>query len=161
MDHINNSSIGPTKNPIGFNNQDNDIEKSVEPSIDNTIGGRSEKNNKKLRNIFYCLRPCLKRISPYFQWPTLPPIVLSYLQPLDGYFLIEEAGSTIETEIHAGIINFLSGLYIIPVISKILGGGGYQENFTASTCSLMMGVGTILMGIITNTPLIVVPTPGN
>jgi AGZA family xanthine/uracil permease-like MFS transporter len=73
---------------------------------------------------------------------------------LDRYFMISERGSTVRTEITAGITTWLTMAYILFVNPQILGldGAGLPFAATLTATALCAGVMTILMGVIGRYP---------
>lgn len=73
---------------------------------------------------------------------------------LDSYFKITERGSTVRTEVIAGITTFLTMGYILFVNPQILGLGGTGLGFTQvlTVTALSAGVMTILMGVVGRYP---------
>jgi AGZA family xanthine/uracil permease-like MFS transporter len=86
---------------------------------------------------------------------------LTFLSPLyeklEDYFECVRAGSSVETEIFAGFINFFSCMYVLAVVPQQMGKVGYDTETSAAVISFVTGIGSILCGIFTNTPLIVSP----
>lgn len=87
---------------------------------------------------------------------------------LDRYFKVSESGSTISTELVAGITTFMVMAYIIFVNPAILSFAGIKElqglgpsfpAVMAATC-LVAGVMTILMGLYCNYPFALAPGMG-
>ncbi|MDH5293035.1 MAG: NCS2 family permease [Acidimicrobiia bacterium] len=72
---------------------------------------------------------------------------------LDQYFRLSERGTTVSTEIRAGITTFMVMAYIIFVNSGILSAAGYDAVAVATATALIAGVLTIAMGVISNFPL--------
>jgi len=73
---------------------------------------------------------------------------------LDRYFMISERGSTVRTEIMAGITTWLTMAYILFVNPTILGldGAGLPFAATLTATALCAGVMTILMGVVGRYP---------
>jgi AGZA family xanthine/uracil permease-like MFS transporter len=73
---------------------------------------------------------------------------------LDGYFKITERGSSIRTEVVAGVTTWLTMAYILFVNPAILGLGGDGLAFPAvlTVTALAAGVMTIAMGVVANYP---------
>lgn len=73
---------------------------------------------------------------------------------LDRYFHITERGSTVRTEVMAGVTTFLTMAYILFVNPAILGLGGdglpFEQVLTVT--ALVAGVMTIAMGLVANYP---------
>lgn len=72
---------------------------------------------------------------------------------LDSYFHITERGSTVGTEIRAGVTTFLVMAYIIFVNADILGVAGLDPGAVAAATALVAGVLSIAMGIFSNYPI--------
>ena len=72
---------------------------------------------------------------------------------LDQYFRLSERGTTVSTEIRAGITTFMVMAYIIFANSGILSAAGYDAVAVATATALIAGVLTIAMGVISNFPL--------
>jgi AGZA family xanthine/uracil permease-like MFS transporter len=76
---------------------------------------------------------------------------------LEDFFECIRAGSTVEVEVFAGIINFFSCMYILAVIPSQMQKAGYDSERSAAVISLVTGVATIGSGLVTNTPLVIAP----
>lgn len=72
---------------------------------------------------------------------------------LDAYFKISERGSTVGTEIRAGVATFLVMAYIIFVNPSILGEIGFDTAALAAGTALIAGILCIAMGVVSNYPL--------
>lgn len=72
-------------------------------------------------------------------------------------FEIEGRNSTIETEIFAGYIHFITCLYVFPVVPAQLSDAGYEKVSSIEATALACGVGCILSGYITNLPFVIAP----
>jgi adenine/guanine/hypoxanthine permease len=72
---------------------------------------------------------------------------------LDSYFHITERGSTVGTEIRAGVTTFLVMAYIIFVNADILGVTGLDPAAVAAATALAAGVLSIAMGLYANYPI--------
>ena len=77
---------------------------------------------------------------------------------LDAYFKISERGSTVRTEIGAGVTTWLTMAYILFLNPLILGlvkdhnGVGLQAGQVLSVSALVAGLMTLAMGIYANYP---------
>lgn len=77
---------------------------------------------------------------------------------LDGYFAISERGSTLGTEVRAGLATFLTMAYILFVNPQILGavadGAGNKLDFAQvlTVTALVAGIATLAMGVIGRYP---------
>jgi AGZA family xanthine/uracil permease-like MFS transporter len=72
---------------------------------------------------------------------------------IDNFFKISEKGSTIKTEIYAGIVNFLSMSYILACNPTILAVTGININYVSSGTALASFIGTFMVGIFGNAPI--------
>ncbi len=72
---------------------------------------------------------------------------------LDGYFKVTERGSSVGTEVRAGLTTFLVMAYIIFVNPSILGAAGLEPGAVAAATALVAGLLTILMGVVSNYPI--------
>lgn len=82
------------------------------------------------------------------------------MKNLDTYFHLSKRGSSLKSEIRGGVTSFLSSLYLIILIPGILAEGGVNYSSTMTSLSLVMGVATILSGLLSNTPFIIGPGIG-
>ena len=72
---------------------------------------------------------------------------------LDEYFEISERGSSVATEVRAGVTTFLVMGYIIFVNPNILSAAGLDAGAVAAATALVAGLLTILMGVVANYPI--------
>ena len=72
---------------------------------------------------------------------------------LDGYFKISERGSSVGTEVRAGITTFLVMAYILFVNADILSKAGLDKVSVAAATALVAGIMTIAMGVFSNYPI--------
>jgi AGZA family xanthine/uracil permease-like MFS transporter len=72
---------------------------------------------------------------------------------LDSYFKISERGSTVGTEVRAGVATFLVMSYIVLLNPAILSAAGYDAVAVAAATALVAGVLCIAMGLYSNYPL--------
>ena len=79
---------------------------------------------------------------------------------LDRYFQISERGSTITTEVRAGITTFLTMGYILFINPQILSLAGMPEADVAIATALGAAIATIIMGLYANYPFVLAPGMG-
>jgi AGZA family xanthine/uracil permease-like MFS transporter len=79
---------------------------------------------------------------------------------LNRYFGLEAHGTSVRTEIFAGLTTFLTMAYIVVVNPLILGAAGMPVAGVAAATCLAAGFGCILMGLISNYPLALAPGMG-
>ncbi|MCB2263451.1 MAG: NCS2 family permease [Candidatus Thiosymbion ectosymbiont of Robbea hypermnestra] len=80
----------------------------------------------------------------------------------DGYFKIAENGSTVKTEVLAGLTTFLTMSYIIVVNPAILSTDNSGISFSGALTAtvLVSAVSSILMGLVANLPYALAPGMG-
>lgn len=79
---------------------------------------------------------------------------------LENRFGLTERGTTARTEILAGVTTFLTMAYIVLVNPAILGQAGMPVAAVAAATCLAAGFASILMGLVSNTPLALAPGMG-
>jgi AGZA family xanthine/uracil permease-like MFS transporter len=79
---------------------------------------------------------------------------------LNRFFGLEAHGSTVRTEVFAGMTTFLTMAYIVVVNPLILGAAGMPVAGVAAATCLAAGFGSILMGLVSNYPLALAPGMG-
>jgi adenine/guanine/hypoxanthine permease len=79
---------------------------------------------------------------------------------LERTFQIEERGSTVRTEILAGVTTFLTMAYIVFVNPAILSETGMPVPSVAAATCLSAAIGCILMGLLSNYPIALAPGMG-
>ncbi|MDP9145473.1 MAG: NCS2 family permease [Actinomycetota bacterium] len=72
---------------------------------------------------------------------------------LDSYFKLTERGTSVGTEIRAGVTTFLVMAYIIFVNPAILSAAGFDAPAVAAGTALVAGLLSILMGVVANYPI--------
>ncbi|HEX7098745.1 MAG TPA: NCS2 family permease [Acidimicrobiia bacterium] len=72
---------------------------------------------------------------------------------LDSFFKLSERGTSVGTEIRAGVTTFLVMAYIIFVNSGILSAAGLDASAVAAGTALVAGVLSIAMGVFSNYPI--------
>jgi AGZA family xanthine/uracil permease-like MFS transporter len=79
---------------------------------------------------------------------------------LDRIFAIKAQGTTVRTEVFAGLTTFLTMAYIVVVNPVILGDAGMPVAGVAAATCLAAAFGSILMGLLSNYPLALAPGMG-
>lgn len=79
---------------------------------------------------------------------------------LSSYFRFEEKNTTLKKEITGGITTFLSTVYIVMVVPSILSVAGMNEEALMKAVCLIAGIGSILSGLLSNSPFILAPGIG-
>ena len=72
---------------------------------------------------------------------------------LDSYFKVSERGSSVGTEVRAGVTTFLVMAYILFVNADILSATGLDPVAVAAGTALVAGILSIAMGVIANHPI--------
>jgi AGZA family xanthine/uracil permease-like MFS transporter len=75
------------------------------------------------------------------------------LSAVEDFFHLRERGTTVGTEVKAGITTFMVMVYIVAVYPGILSAAGIDPGAAAAATALTAGVMTILMGLIGNYPI--------
>lgn len=84
------------------------------------------------------------------QRPPAPPAGGS---ALDSYFKLSERGTSVGTEVRAGVTTFLVMAYIIFVNPSILGEAGFDAPAVGAATALVAGLLSIAMGVVANYPI--------
>src|SRR5579859_2305141 len=79
---------------------------------------------------------------------------------LEEFFALRARGTTVRTELVAGLTTFLTMAYIVVVNPIILGQAGMPVAAVAVATCLAAGFGCILMGLLSNYPLAMAPGMG-
>lgn len=72
---------------------------------------------------------------------------------MDHFFKISERGSSVSTEIRAGLTTFLAMAYIIAVNPSLLSAAGVPMSAAVTSTCFAAGIMTIFMGLFANRPL--------
>lgn len=76
------------------------------------------------------------------------------------FFKLSQHGTTIRTEVIAGMTTFLTMVYIVFVNPQILGAAHMDAKVVFVTTCLIAGIGSIAMGILANLPVALAPAMG-
>jgi xanthine/uracil/vitamin C permease (AzgA family) len=79
---------------------------------------------------------------------------------INSYFKITQRGSTISTEVKAGICTFMTMSYILLVNGQILGAGGLPVKSVVAATALTSCLASFLAGVLANVPFGVSPGMG-
>jgi adenine/guanine/hypoxanthine permease len=80
---------------------------------------------------------------------------------LDRFFQLSSAGTTVRTEVVAGITTFLTMAYIIFVQPTVLSAAGMDPGAVLTATCLASAFATLLMGLLANYPIAVAPAMGH
>ncbi|HEU4895016.1 MAG TPA: NCS2 family permease [Acidimicrobiia bacterium] len=72
---------------------------------------------------------------------------------LDSYFKLSERGTSVGTEVRAGLTTFLVMAYIIFVNPSILSAAGFDGAAVGAATALVAGLLSIIMGVVANVPI--------
>ncbi|MFG5777602.1 NCS2 family permease [Comamonas sp. J-3] len=79
---------------------------------------------------------------------------------LEKFFKLGEHGTTVRTEILAGLTTFLTMAYIMFVNPSILGDAGMPKGAVFVATCLIAAIGSVLMGLLANYPIAIAPGMG-
>ncbi len=79
---------------------------------------------------------------------------------LQRLFGLDAHGTSVRTEVLAGLTTFVTMAYIVVVNPLILGDAGMPVAGVAVATCLAAGIGSILMGLLSNYPLALAPGMG-
>ncbi|TDS85312.1 NCS2 family permease [Comamonas sp. JUb58] len=82
------------------------------------------------------------------------------MSALDKYFKLGEHGTTVRTEVLAGLTTFLTMAYIMFVNPSILGDAGMPKGSVFVATCLIAALGSVLMGLYANYPIAIAPGMG-
>ncbi len=86
--------------------------------------------------------------------------MLALTKSLENYFELSRLGTSVRTEVVAGVTTFLTMSYVIAVNPAILADAGIPPAAAAFATCLVSGLGTIAMGLWARLPLAVAPGMG-
>ncbi len=81
-------------------------------------------------------------------------------QALNSFFKLSENGTTVRTELLAGVTTFLTMVYIVFVNPSILQAAGMDQGAVFVATCVAAAVGTLIMGIYANYPVALAPGMG-
>ena len=79
---------------------------------------------------------------------------------VESFFKLKENGTTVKTEVIAGVTTFMTMAYILAVNPSILSASGMDSNAILMATALASFVGTILMALLANYPFALAPGLG-
>ncbi|MDE1969291.1 MAG: NCS2 family permease, partial [Alphaproteobacteria bacterium] len=79
---------------------------------------------------------------------------------LETYFQLKDHGTTVRTEVVAGLTTFLTMAYIVFVNPLILGDAGMDKGAVFVATCVASAIGTLVMGLYANYPLALAPGMG-
>ncbi|MGM0983036.1 MAG: solute carrier family 23 protein, partial [Pseudomonadota bacterium] len=88
------------------------------------------------------------------------PGASSEVRWIERYFRIRDRGSSLRTEVLAGIATFLASMYIIVVNPAILSDSGIPFSAALSATVLISFMSSLAMGLYARNPILVAPGMG-
>ncbi len=82
------------------------------------------------------------------------------MSSLDRYFKLNEHGTTVRTEVLAGVTTFLTMAYIMFVNPSILGDAGMPKGAVFVATCLIAALGSAMMAFLANYPIAIAPSMG-
>jgi AGZA family xanthine/uracil permease-like MFS transporter len=79
---------------------------------------------------------------------------------LDRYFKLTERGTSVQTELRAGTVNFLTMCYILLVNPQVLGEAGIRQNDVVVGTAISSALGSLFVGLVANLPFGLAPGLG-
>ena len=79
---------------------------------------------------------------------------------MENLFCLNERGTTVKTEIIAGITTFLAMVYILAVNPNLLSQTGMDQGGVFTATALASGVATLIMAFVANLPVALAPGMG-
>src|SRR5579863_1671393 len=83
------------------------------------------------------------------------------MSALDRWFHLAESGTTVRTEVVAGVTTFVAMAYILFVQPTVLGAAGMDRGAVLTATCLASAISTLLMGVLANYPIAVAPAMGH
>ena len=83
------------------------------------------------------------------------------MRALERWFHLRDAGTTVRTEVAAGLTTFLAMAYILFVQPTVLGAAGLDRGAVLTATCLASAIATFLMGVLANYPIAVAPAMGH
>lgn len=80
---------------------------------------------------------------------------------LEGYFQLKKNGTTVKTEILAGLTTFLTMAYVLGTIPNILSATGMNTGAILTSMILLIIGASVAMGLVTNRPFALAPGLGS
>ena len=87
-------------------------------------------------------------------------VVCDMESALDKFFHLKERGTTVRTELLAGLTTFITAAYILAVNPSVLSATGMPQDALFTATVLISTIGTLMMAFLTNYPFILAPGMG-
>ena len=76
---------------------------------------------------------------------------------MERFFKVKERGTTTKMEFYCGIVQFISCLYILPVVPQQMARAAYNKESSIAVTAAACGIGCIIASFLTNLPFIIAP----
>ena len=84
----------------------------------------------------------------------MPPWLCNLIEPV---FKIKKRKTTIELELYTGVVQFISCLYVLPVVPYQMKRVGYDETASIIATCVTCAIGSIIAAFLTDMPFIIAP----
>ena len=81
-------------------------------------------------------------------------------EKLDRLFHLSERGTTVRTEVLAGLTTFVTAAYVLAVNPSVMSAAGMDAGAVFTATALVCFLGTCVMALLTNYPFVLVPSMG-
>lgn len=81
-------------------------------------------------------------------------------EKLDKLFHLKERGTTVRTEVLAGLTTFVTAAYVLAVNPSVMSATGMDSGSVFTATALVCFLGTLVMALLTNYPFVLVPSMG-
>ncbi len=81
-------------------------------------------------------------------------------EKLDALFHLKERGTTVRTEVLAGLTTFVTAAYVLAVNPSVMSATGMDSGSVFTATALVCFLGTLVMALLTNYPFVLVPSMG-
>lgn len=81
-------------------------------------------------------------------------------EKLDKLFHLKERGTTVRTEVLAGLTTFVTAAYVLAVNPSVMSATGMDSGAVFTATALVCFLGTLVMALLTNYPFVLVPSMG-
>ena len=81
-------------------------------------------------------------------------------EKLDRLFHLKERGTTVKTEVLAGLTTFVTAAYVLAVSPSVMSATGMDSGAIFTATALVCFLGTLVMALLTNYPFVLVPSMG-
>ena len=81
-------------------------------------------------------------------------------EKLDRLFHLKERGTTVRTELLAGVTAFVTAAYVLAVNPSVMSAAGMDSGAVFAATALVCFLGTVVMALLTNYPFVLVPSMG-